>query len=54
MIYTCVQAKQSLPQEPAEHEANISKIRVRKPTGDHLERRFYTRDTLQVCNEWVW
>ncbi|XP_060658983.1 FAS-associated factor 1 isoform X1 [Drosophila nasuta] len=40
-------AKQSLPQEPAEHEANISKIRVRKPTGDHLERRFYTRDTLQ-------
>lgn len=43
-----MQAKQSLPQEPAEHEANISKIRVRKPTGDHLERRFYTRDTLQV------
>lgn len=43
-----MQAKQSLPQEPAEHEANISKIRVRKPTGDHLERRFHTRDTLQV------
>ncbi|XP_034476126.1 FAS-associated factor 1 isoform X3 [Drosophila innubila] len=40
-------AKQSLPQEPAEHEANISKIRVRKPTGDHLERRFYIHDTLQ-------
>ncbi|EDW02560.1 GH19823 [Drosophila grimshawi] len=40
-------AKQSLPQEPAEHEANISKIRVRKPTGDFLERRFYTRNTLQ-------
>lgn len=40
-------AKQSLPQEPAENEANISKIRVRKPTGDHLERRFYVHDTLQ-------
>ncbi|KAL7737615.1 hypothetical protein ACLKA6_007725 [Drosophila palustris] len=40
-------ASQSLPQEPAGHEANISKIRVRKPTGDHLERRFYIHDTLQ-------
>lgn len=47
-MFFSMQAKQSLPQEPAEHEANISKIRVRKPTGDHLERRFYTRDTLQV------
>ncbi|XP_030557831.1 FAS-associated factor 1 isoform X2 [Drosophila novamexicana] len=40
-------ASQALPKEPAEHEANISKIRVRKPTGDFLERRFFTRDTLQ-------
>ncbi|XP_017835852.1 FAS-associated factor 1 isoform X2 [Drosophila busckii] len=40
-------ASQSLPPEPAEHEANISKIRVRKPTGDHLERRFSIYHTLQ-------
>lgn len=47
-ILTVLQASQALPKEPAEHEANISKIRVRKPTGDFLERRFFTRDTLQV------
>ncbi|XP_030386055.1 FAS-associated factor 1 isoform X2 [Scaptodrosophila lebanonensis] len=40
-------AEQSLPQEPTENEASISKIRVRKPTGDFLERRFFTRNTLQ-------
>lgn len=42
------QAEQSLPKEPNETETNISKIRVRKPTGDFLERRFYTENTLQV------
>ncbi|XP_020814501.1 FAS-associated factor 1 isoform X1 [Drosophila serrata] len=40
-------AQQSLPQEPSELEAGISKIRVRKPTGDFLERRFYTSNNLQ-------
>uniref|UniRef100_A0A1B0FPV9 UBX domain-containing protein n=1 Tax=Glossina morsitans morsitans TaxID=37546 RepID=A0A1B0FPV9_GLOMM len=40
-------AKQSLPHEPAETEKNISKIRVRKPTGDFLERRFYINNTLE-------
>ncbi|XP_005179507.1 FAS-associated factor 1 isoform X2 [Musca domestica] len=40
-------AEQSLPKEPNETETNISKIRVRKPTGDFLERRFYTENTLQ-------
>lgn len=43
-----LQAEQSLPKEPAETESNISKIRVRKPTGDFLERRFYANNTLQV------
>ncbi|EDW85524.1 uncharacterized protein Dwil_GK23123 [Drosophila willistoni] len=41
-------AEQSLPQEPSQLEtSNISKVRVRKPTGHYLERRFYTQDTLQ-------
>lgn len=43
-----LQAEQSLPKEPAETESNISKIRVRKPSGDFLERRFYANNTLQV------
>ncbi|KAI8036289.1 FAS-associated factor 1 isoform X1 [Drosophila gunungcola] len=40
-------AQQSLPQEPSEQEAGTSKIRVRKPTGDFLERRFFTSNNLQ-------
>ncbi|XP_075165902.1 fas associated factor casp [Haematobia irritans] len=40
-------AEQSLPKEPSDTETNISKIRVRKPTGDFLERRFYANNTLQ-------
>ncbi|XP_016968217.1 FAS-associated factor 1 isoform X1 [Drosophila biarmipes] len=40
-------AQQSLPQEPSEQEAGTSKIRVRKPTGDFLERRFFTKNNLQ-------
>ncbi|KAH8347984.1 hypothetical protein KR084_002913, partial [Drosophila pseudotakahashii] len=40
-------AQQSLPQEPSELEAGTSKIRVRKPTGDFLERRFFTNNNLQ-------
>ncbi|KQS62482.1 FAS-associated factor 1 isoform X2 [Drosophila erecta] len=40
-------AQQSLPQEPSEQETGTSKIRVRKPTGDFLERRFFTNNNLQ-------
>ncbi|XP_016985374.1 FAS-associated factor 1 isoform X2 [Drosophila rhopaloa] len=40
-------AQQSLPQEPSEQDAGTSKIRVRKPTGDFLERRFFTSNNLQ-------
>ncbi|XP_023307578.2 FAS-associated factor 1 [Lucilia cuprina] len=46
-------AEQSLPKEPAETETNISKIRVRKPTGDFLERRFYANNTLQDLLNYV-
>lgn len=42
------QAQQSLPQEPSEQETGTSKIRVRKPTGDFLERRFFINNNLQV------
>ncbi|XP_017049788.1 FAS-associated factor 1 isoform X2 [Drosophila ficusphila] len=40
-------AQQSLPQEPSEQVAGTSKIRVRKPTGDFLERRFFISNNLQ-------
>lgn len=40
-------AQQSLPQEPSEQETGTSKIRVRKPTGDFLERRFFINNNLQ-------
>ncbi|KAH8283575.1 hypothetical protein KR018_007660, partial [Drosophila ironensis] len=40
-------AQQSLPQEPAEQATGTAKIRVRKPTGDFLERRFFTSNCLQ-------
>ncbi|EDW35466.1 GL17286 [Drosophila persimilis] len=46
-------AEQSLPQEPGEQETNIFKIRVRKPTGDFLERRFYTQNNLQDLLNYV-
>ncbi|SPP73937.1 FAS-associated factor 1 isoform X1 [Drosophila guanche] len=46
-------AEQSLPLEPGEQEASICKIRVRKPTGDFLERRFYTQNNLQDLLNYV-
>lgn len=41
-----------MPHEPAETEKNISKIRVRKPTGEFLERRFYINNTLEVKEQY--
>ncbi|XP_017478553.1 PREDICTED: FAS-associated factor 1 isoform X1 [Rhagoletis zephyria] len=40
-------AQQSLPQEPSESETNVSTIRIQKPSGEFLERRFYKYNTLQ-------
>ncbi|XP_037948410.1 FAS-associated factor 1 [Teleopsis dalmanni] len=40
-------AEQSLPTEPIDTESNITKIRVRKPTGEFIERRFHTHNILQ-------
>lgn len=42
-----VVAEQSLPAEPPAEEKDVSKIRVRKPSGEFLERRFYPHNTLQ-------
>ncbi|KAH8327222.1 hypothetical protein KR074_007524 [Drosophila pseudoananassae] len=40
-------AQQSLPQEPAEQTTGTAKIRVRKPSGEFLERRFLKSNSLQ-------
>ncbi|XP_054739687.1 FAS-associated factor 1 [Anastrepha obliqua] len=40
-------ALQSLPTEPSDSEANVSTIRIQKPSGEFLERRFYKHNTLQ-------
>lgn len=42
-----------LPEEPAENEKAITKIRVRLPKGEFLERRFKETDTLQTLLDWL-
>ncbi|XP_055920273.1 FAS-associated factor 1 isoform X2 [Eupeodes corollae] len=41
------EAERALPSEPEDSESNITKIRIRKPTGDFLERKFFTGNTLK-------
>lgn len=41
------EAERALPSEPTESESNVTKIRIRKPTGEFLERKFYTENTLK-------
>lgn len=41
------EAERALPSEPTESESKVTKIRIRKPTGEFLERKFYTENTLK-------
>ncbi|XP_055837255.1 FAS-associated factor 1 isoform X1 [Episyrphus balteatus] len=41
------EAERALPSEPTESESNVTKIRIRKPTGEFLERKFFTENTLK-------
>lgn len=42
-----------LPDEPAENAGGITKIRVRVPKGEFLERRFKETDSLQTLLDWL-
>lgn len=42
-----------LPEEPAEASDGITKIRVRVPKGEFLERRFWESDSLQTLLDWL-
>lgn len=48
------EAERSLPPEPEDTKGlEITKIRVRQPTGEFLERRFLATDTLQTLINFV-
>lgn len=48
-----LEAERALPCEPAENADGITKIRIRKPTGDFLERRFLATDQLNTLLNFV-
>lgn len=40
------EAERALPSEPTADSTNVTKIRIRKPSGEFIERTFYTQNTL--------
>ncbi|XP_055385315.1 FAS-associated factor 1 [Condylostylus longicornis] len=49
-----LQAENALPDEPNESiTENVTKIRIRTPQGENLERRFYGHDKLQALLNYV-
>lgn len=48
-----LEAERAMPPEPAENTDGITKIRIRKPTGDFLERRFLATDQLNTLLNFV-
>lgn len=43
-----LEAERSLPAEPDQHTAHITQIRIRKPSGEYVERRFLATDKLDT------
>lgn len=48
-----VEAEKCLPDEPAENADGITKIRIRKPTGEFMERRFLANNPLDILLKFV-
>lgn len=48
-----LEAEKNTPPEPAEDAEGITKIRIRKPTGEFMERRFFAADKLDTLLKFV-
>lgn len=48
-----LEAERAMPDEPAEDADGITKIRIRKPTGEFMERRFFATDFLDTLLKFV-
>lgn len=48
-----VEAEKCVPSEPAEDVEGITKIRIRKPTGEFIERRFLATNSLDILLKFI-
>lgn len=48
-----LEAEKCVPPEPSENAEGITKIRIRKPTGEFVERRFLATDQLDILLKFV-
>lgn len=48
-----MEAEQSMPPEPADNADGITKIRIRKPNGEFMERRFFAANQLDTLLRFI-
>lgn len=48
-----LEAEKCVPHEPAEDAEGITKIRIRKPTGEFIERRFLATSSLDILLKFI-